>query len=92
MDGCNCSVKKSFSMKEWMVQVDPPKEAITVKKINGRLLLLSSNKTTHYLKKISCLYKNLMFQIDPYNSSCSHKLQYPERKLRLYDYFERATL
>ena len=74
-------LKKSPSMKEWMAQADPPKEASTVKKMNGQLLLLSSNKMTHYfkewttssviLKKIYCLYKNLMLQIDPLNRSCS---------------------
>ena len=35
------------------------------------------------LKKIYCLYKSLMLQINPINSSCSQKLQHPERKLRL---------
>ena len=85
MGGCNCSVKKSPYMKEWMVQSNPPKEASTVRKINGRSLLLSSNKMTHYfkewatassvLKKIYCLYKNLMLQIDSLNSSCSQKLR-----------------
>ena len=75
MDVCNCSVKKSPYMKEWMPQVDPPKEVSTVKKINGQLLLLSLNEMTHYfkefttvsgvLKKICCLYKSLMLQIDP---------------------------
>ena len=54
------------------------------------MLLLSSNKMTHYLKerttvsgvlkKIYCLYKNLMLQIDPLTNNCSQKLQYPERK------------
>ena len=76
-----------------MAQADPPKETSTVKKINGRLLLVSSNKMKHYfkkwttvngvLKKIYCLYKNLIFQIDPLNISCSQNLQYPERKFRL---------
>ena len=61
--------------------------------MNGRSLILFSNKITHcfkewmtavsgVLKKIYCLYKNLMLQIDPL-SSCSQKLQYPEKKLRL---------
>ena len=45
-DGNNCSVKKSPYMKEWMAQADPPKEANGMKKLNGQLLLLSSNKTT----------------------------------------------
>ena len=53
-------LKKSPYMKEWMAQVDPPKEATqvdppkeanTVKKMNGRSLLLSSNKTTLYFKE-----------------------------------------
>ena len=87
------SLNKSYNVKEWVAQVDPPKEANTVKKMNGRSLLIFSNKTTHYfkewtaarcvLKKIYCLYKNLMLQTDPLSSSCSQKLQYPERKLRL---------
>ena len=38
-------------MKEWMAQADPPEEADTVKKLNGRSLLLSSNKTTLYFKE-----------------------------------------
>ena len=48
-------------------------------------LLLSSNKMTNHfkewkaasgvLKKIHCLYKNLMPQIDPLNSSFSQKVQ-----------------
>ena len=56
-------------MKEWMAQAYPPKEANTVKKMNGQLLLFFPNKMTHYfkvwtiasgvLKKINCLYKNL---------------------------------
>ena len=32
MDGCNCSVKKSPNIKEWIAQADPPKEANTTKK------------------------------------------------------------
>ena len=39
-------LKKSSSMKEWMADADPPKEASTVKKMNGHSILLSSNKTT----------------------------------------------
>ena len=31
------------------------------------------------LKKIYCPYRNLMFQIDPFNRNRSQKLQYPER-------------
>ena len=80
-------------MIEWMAQAAPLREASTVKKMNDRSLLLSLNKITHYfkkwttgsgvLKKIYCLYKNVMLQIDPLKSSCSQKQQYPERTLRL---------
>ena len=44
-------LKKSPYMKEWMTQADPPKEVSTVKKMNGRLLLLSSNKMSHCSKE-----------------------------------------
>ena len=37
-------------MKEWMAQAYPPKEANTVKKMNGQLLLFFPNKMTHYFK------------------------------------------
>ena len=86
------SVKKSPYIKEWMAQAAPLREASAVKKMNDRSLLLSLNKITHYfkkwttsgvLKKICCLYKNLILQIDPLNSSCSQKQHYPERTLRL---------
>ena len=87
------SVKKSPYIKEWMAQAAPLREDSAVKKMNDRSLLLSLNKITHYfkkwmtasgvLKKIYCLYKNLILQIDPLNSSCSQKQQYPERTLRL---------
>ena len=80
-------------MKEWMAPADPPLEAGTIKKINGRSLLLDLNKITHYfkerttaievLKKIHCLCKHLMLQLDSLNSSCFQKLQYTERKLGL---------
>ena len=51
MDVRNCSVKTSPYIKEWMVLVDPPKGANMVKKkMNGRLLLLSSNIATLYIK------------------------------------------
>ena len=85
-------LKKSPYMKEWIAQVELPKEASVVKKMNGRPLLLFSNKTTLYfkewttasgaLKKIYCLYKNLMLQIDPLNKSFSQKLQYSEKKIK----------
>ena len=32
-----------------------------------------------HFEKIYYFCKNLMFQTDPINSSCSQKLQYPER-------------
>ena len=76
-----------------MTQAAPFREASTIKKINDRSMLLSLNEITHYfkkwttgsgiLKKIFCLYKNVMLQIDPLKSSCSQKQQYPERTLRL---------
>ena len=44
-------LNKSSHMKEWMAQADPPKEANTVKKMNDRSLLISSNKKTHYFKE-----------------------------------------
>ena len=76
-----------------MTQVAPLRGASTVKKMNDRSLLLSLNRTRHYftkwstasgvLKKVYRLYKNLMLQIDPLNSSCSQKQQYPKRTLRL---------
>ena len=72
-------------MIEWMAQAAPLKEASAVKKMNDRSLLLSLNEITHYfkkwttgsgvLKKIYCLYKNVMLQIDPLKSSCSQKQQ-----------------
>ena len=53
--------------------------------MDGRLLLVSSNKTSHYfkewataggvLKKTYCLYKNLIFPIDSASSSWSQKLK-----------------
>ena len=75
-------------MDELMGQTDPPKETSKVKKMNAWSLFLSSNKMTHYFKewisgvwkKICCLYKNLMLQINPLISSCSQKLQHHERK------------
>ena len=35
---------KKVAQENWMTQADPPKEASTVKKMNGWSLLLSSNK------------------------------------------------
>ena len=49
MDGRNCSVKTSLYIKGWMVQADHTKGANMVKKkMNDRLLLLSSNIITLY--------------------------------------------
>ena len=86
-------VKKLPQMIEWMAQAALLREANTVQKMNGRSVLLSLNKITHYsekqttgsgvLKKIYYLYKNVMFQTDPLKSSYSQKQQYPERTLRL---------
>ena len=86
-------LKKLPYMKKWTPQADPPKEGNTVQKMNGQSVLLSPNKTKHYfkewttascvLKKIYCLYKNVILQIDPLSTSYSEKLQYPERELRL---------
>ena len=63
-----------------MAQAAPLREA--EKKMNDRSLRLSLNEITHYfkkwttgsgvLKKICCLYKNVMLQIDPLECSCSH--------------------
>ena len=38
-------------MKEWMAQADPPKGFSMGKKVNYRLLLLSSNKMTPYFEE-----------------------------------------
>ena len=50
MEGCNCSVEKSPYMKEWMAQVDPPKEASTVLKesIAGCYSSLQIKMTDHF--------------------------------------------
>ena len=64
-------LKKSPYMKEWMAQADPPKEANTMKTMNRRSLLLSSNKAILYFKEwttasgtlkkiLYFLYKNLV--------------------------------
>ena len=66
-----------------MAQAAPLREASTVKTMNDRSLLLSLNEITHYFKKrttgsgvskkIYCLYKNMMLQIDPLKIRCSLK-------------------
>ena len=60
----NAPLKKSPYMKEWMAQADPPKESSTLKKVNIRSLLLSSNKITHYFNEwttaIGVLKKNVV--------------------------------
>ena len=73
----------------------PHVEANTVKKMNGRSLLLSSNMPTLYLKygrqqvvlwnKTCFLYKNLMLRINRINKRFSQKVQYPEKKLQVID-------
>ena len=73
MDGCNCFNKKITLIKRRMAQGDPPKEAGTVKDMNDRSLLLSSNKMKNYfkdwtttsgvLKRIYGPYKTSMIQI-----------------------------
>ena len=62
MHGCNCSVKKSPSMKEWMAQADPPKEASTIKKMNDRLLLLSFASAN--VQKYNCSCKKFTVHND----------------------------
>ena len=57
------SLNKSPYVKEWMAHADPPREANTVKKMNGRSLLIFSNKTTHYFKEWTaarCFEKNIL--------------------------------
>ena len=74
MDGSSCSFQK---------------RQYSFKKMNDRSLLFSINEITHYfkkwttgsgvLKKIYCLYKNVMLQIHLLKSSCSsQKQQHPE--------------
>ena len=40
-------------MKEWMAQADPPKEASTFARMNGRSQLLFSNKMSHYFIELT---------------------------------------
>ena len=50
-------------MKKLTVQADPPKEANALKKLSGRSLLHSSNKTTLYFKEwttVSSALKNVL--------------------------------
>ena len=57
------SLNKSHYVKEWMAQADPQREANTVKKMNGRSLLIFSYKTTHYFKEWTaarCFEKNIL--------------------------------
>ena len=85
-------LKNHPAWKDWMAQADPLKEVSKVKKLmacrysslpiqlhttlqNGRFQVV-------FWKKYS-LYKYLMLQKDPLNSSRCQKIQYPERKLRL---------
>ena len=72
-------------MKDWTAQVDPPKEASTFERMDGRSQFLFSNKMTHYLIEWTTtsdflryiniyIYiihtKTLMLQIDLLKSSC----------------------
>ena len=43
-------LKKSPYMKKWMTQANPPKEASTVKTMNGRSLIFSSKNEHTTLK------------------------------------------
>ena len=82
MDGCNRFGKKITLDDRWMAQ------AVPLGKNEDGSLLLSINEITHYfqkwttgsgvLKKLYFLYKNVMLQIDPLESSCSQRKQYPE--------------
>ena len=66
---------------------------VQLKRMNDRSLLLSLNEITHYfekwvtgsgvLKKIYCLYKNVMLQTDRLKRSSCQKEEYPERTLGL---------
>ena len=59
-------------MKELIAQGDPPKEANTVKKMNGQLILLSSDKTTHYFKEwatASCILKKKILSLQKFDAS-----------------------
>ena len=72
MHGCDCSGKKSLSMKKWMVQGNPPKKVSMVKKINGRSLLLSSNKMARYFKNWTYpggVLKKYMLLLQKFNAS-----------------------
>ena len=93
MDSCNCSVKKSVYMNEWMAEAYPPKDASTVRKwvaacysylqIKLYTNLKNGQLQVLFWKKIYCLYKNLTLPIDHFNSSSSEKLQHHKRNLGL---------
>ena len=61
-------LKKSPSMKEWMAQADPPKEASTIKKMNGRLLLLSFASAN--VQKYNCSCKKFTIHNECCNYCC----------------------
>ena len=82
MDGCYCSVKKVILLERMngsRMMADPPEEASTFERINNRPQFLSSNMYTTLkngqlqkcFEKNILPFKNLMLQIDPYNSNCS---------------------
>ena len=65
-------LKKSPYMKELIAQADPPKEANTVKKMNGQSILLCSNKTTHYFQEwttVSCVLKKNLLSLQKFDTS-----------------------
>ena len=62
MTTATAPLQKSRYMKELIGQADPPKEANTFEKMNGQLILLSSDKTTYYFKEwtsISCVLEKI---------------------------------
>ena len=92
MHGCNCSGKSSPSMKKSMAQGDSPKEVSRVNKMNGRLLLFSSSKMTHYFKKwtspggVLKKYISFLQKFDPSNRSYIQQLfpktTVPQKKIK----------
>ena len=72
-------------MKEWITEANPLKEASTFEIMeasrnskNGQLQVMFWKKNEEI-----CLYKNLILKIDLIKITCSEKIQYPEKKLKL---------
>ena len=94
MDGCNWSAKKITLHEKMDDSSQSPKRSQYGQNNEWPVANILFKEWTHYfkewttasgvLKKLYCLYKNLMLQIDPLNNSGFQKLQYPEKKLRLY--------